>query len=400
MNATRLVLVSVFAVSAILLASPVAGALGSSTGQPTATQVAPAMAPGLFHHLVEKKFYHHAYGTLTLASVGPIALSVLSLDNGSEQVILFNAVRDSSHVVQAVLPGGPLGFVITEIAAGGNFFLQCQNLALNTVYFEEITPQGAVSTPALPLPLNGFASLIGGSWNALFAGVSNSLISINPWTFAIQANYTALLPPNVGVSAILPAGPRLYLGGSLAGPSGGSAPFFGFIDTSSNTETTLSSPTSNNPQGLYGVIDTIAQSAGVVYYGGYLQLFEPILQTNVGGYLFEYCPHTGTVTNLSSLKPINKWGVFAAFNIGPTVVMTIGGYLYNLSGLQYQVSGTYVLSLSHNHLINDSGLIGSNFAALYLETSLTAGIFFVGGVDLKTNVAEIVAVPAVLFEPW
>jgi hypothetical protein len=393
MSATRLALLTLFAVSAILVASPVAGALGSPTQPPADTHAASAVDSSSFTHPVDKKFFPRSYDATILASVGTVALSVLLLNNGSEQVVLFKSVADTTHVVQAVLPGGPLGFANTVVAAGGNFFLQAENLALDTNYFEEISPTGVVSTPPLPVPLNGLWTLIGDNSNRLFATGNPGLISINPWTFAVEANFTSLIPANVGVAAVFSAGPILEIGGSLALPTGGSTPFFGFINTVSFTETTLSSSVSNNPSGLDGGIDTIAQSLGYVFFGGFLQIFSPLLQTVVGGYLFEFSPYSDTVTNLSYLAPISNWAVFAIFNLGPAVVMTIGSYHSNETGVT-QVSGTYLLAPSPHALINETRITGSHFAALYLETSVTAGIFFVGGVDLKTNIAEIVAFPA------
>jgi len=395
MKSTWWGVLTLLGIVAILLASPVAAASGS----PAATShTNSAVAPSYSHHPVEKKFYPRSYDATILASVGPVALSVLLLNNGSEQVILFNAVTDSTYIAQKVLPGGTLGFADTVVAAGGNFFLQGEDLLSNTNYFEEITPAGVISTPSLPVPLYSAWTLIGDNSNHLFASGPTDFIAINPWTFAIEANFSALIPANVGVTSVASAGPLLYIGGTLSLPSGGTAPFFGFINTKAFSETTLSSSVSSNPLYLDGGIDTIAVSLGFVFFGGYLQIFEPTLQTIVGGYLFDYSPYTGTVKNLSYLEPISKWAVFAIFNLGPAIVMTIGSYNSTLTGLT-QVSGTYGLAPQPHQLFNLSRFTGSNFAAIYLETSLTDGIFFVGGLDVRTNVAEIVAVPEADLEP-
>ncbi|MGP8107878.1 MAG: hypothetical protein ACLQL8_02050 [Thermoplasmata archaeon] len=399
MGASRWVLLSLLAVTITLALSSVGGALANPSPQPVAAHNPSWVDSIQFHQLIEKKYYPRASSATTLTSVGAVAVSVLVLLNGSEQIVLFNAERDSTTIVQAVVPGGANAFVVTELAAGGNFFVEFENALSGAFFYEEISPTGVMSTPPLPIPLNYYWTIVAGNANTLFASSLGGLVSINPWTFEVRANYSSLIPPLVTVTSVLADGRLLYIAGDQTVGSGGLTPFYGFIDKVTSTETTLSPSASTGPSDLDGTIFAIGEANGNVYFGGQLALFEvsPVyFATVVEGYLFEYSPHSGVVTNLSSLDPISKWGVYAIFDLGPTIGMTISQYVLTATGSR-EASGTYVLAPSHARLINDTRLTGDDFVTVADQTSLSAGLLFVGGTDTVSGAAEIAAVPAFLF---
>ena len=238
-------------------------------------------------------------------------------------------------------------------------------------------------------------TLVPGDSHSLFATDFGYLVQLNPRTYGTEANYSSLLPAGVSIQSVFVDEARLYLGGELEVATGGATPFFGFINTKSNTETTLSSSASNNPSYLSGGIFSIAKLSGKVYFGGGLDFAETspaLLFTFVEGYLFQYSPYSGKVTNLSSVNPVTKWSVFAMFNTGSTIVMTIGDFYENSMGIT-EVGGTYSLAASHHRLINDSATVGSHLAALLEESSVTAGTYFIGGVNTARGEAETVALP-------
>ncbi len=399
MRRSRWGLVLLLAAVVTLLASPV-GSLGVRSDSNGAVSIAPASLLSIQCQAhVEKKLFSQPSSASTLASVGQVALADLVLPDGSSELVLFDGHRNSTTVVQAVVPGGFFASLVTEVAAGGNFFVEFFNFSNGLTFYEEVSPRGRLSTPSLPLSASQTWVLVG-SPTTLFASQTGIRLAIDPSSLTIQANYSTLLPPAVLILSVLTVGGLLYVGGGQTVASGGTIPFYGFINPLAKSEKTLSPSITTSPT-LVGHILWIGTSRGNVYFGGELETiqFSPSFLIEVlAGYLFEFFPLTGALTNLSSIDPITKLGVYSIFDVGPTVVMNLARFTLSATSFA-QVSGTYVLAPSHHRLINDTRLTGSDFVALYLESSLSGGLYFVGGFNQTTGTAEIVAVPICLLEP-
>jgi hypothetical protein len=396
LHASRWGLVFLVIATVALLASPLSSVRVRADSHQGADIATASLSTSSGHAQVHKVLLSEPSTINTLASVGSIALADVFLSDGSNELLLYNGSLNTTTVAQAVVPGGPLTFEITEAAAGGDFFLEFFNLSSGFVFYEEVTPHGVVSTPALPLsPLQQFGLI--GSPKILFASTSGIFLAIDPTSLTIQADYSSLIPAGATVAYALPVVERIYIGGSLQVSGGGAVPFYGFIDNLAGTETTLS-PAFLTPPAQSGDILWIGAAGGNIYFGGMLAIFQTdptFFFGSKAGYLFELNPSTGKVTNLSALNPLSKWAVQSIFKVGQTVVMNIASFSLTSTTFS-QVSGTFVLTPNHSALHNDTSLTGSDFVALYLESSLSGGLYFVGGLNETTGTAEIVAIPVSL----
>ncbi|MCI4347676.1 MAG: hypothetical protein L3J97_03545 [Thermoplasmata archaeon] len=381
----------------ILLANPVVAAGGRSDSNRPLAPDTESLSEHAGHAHVQKFLFDQPSTVNTLASVGSVALADLLLPDGSSELVLYDGHHNTTTVAQAVVPGGPFASEVTEVAAGGNFFLEFFNFNTGLIFYEEVSPLGVVSTPALPLSSLQLGLI--GSRTTLFMTSLGVFLAVDPRTFAVQADYSSLIPTGVTVGYALSVGERLYIGGSQLVSGGGAVPFYGVIDRRAGTETTLS-PSFLTPLDQSGTILWIGAADGKVYFGGMLTIvqFGPtFLYYLVAGYLFEFSPHSGKVSNLSSLDPLSRWGVQSIFTVEDAIVMNIASFSLTSTSLS-QVSGTYVLGHHHKALVNETSLTGSDFVAVYLEASLSGGLYFVGGLNETTGTGEIVAIPVSLLE--
>lgn len=381
----------------ILLANPV-GAVGGrlDPNRPVALAAEP-LSEHSGHAHVQKFLFSQPSTVNTIASVGSVALADVLLPDGSSELVLYDGHHNTTTVAQAVVPGGPFASEVTEVAAGGNFFLEFFDFNTGLTFYEEVSPLGVVSTPALPLSSLQLGLI--GSRTTLFMTSLGVFLAIDPSNFAVQADYSSLIPTGATVGYAFSAGERLYIGGSQLVSGGGAVPFYGFIDRLAGTETTLS-PTFLTPLDQSGSILWIGEAGGKVYFGGMLAILQtaPTFVYYVGaGYLFEFSPQSGKVNNLSSLDPLSKWAVQSIFEVGQGLVMNIASFSLTSTSLS-QVSGTYVLAHHHKALVNETLLTGSDFVAVYLASSLSGGLYFVGGLNETTGTGEIVAIPVSLLE--
>jgi hypothetical protein len=350
--------------------------------------------------VVERQFFPNSNGVTTLSSIGSVALAAVGLLNGSTELLLYDGARNSTKVVQATVPGGNLTGVSTEVTAGSFFFVEFSNLTTSRVFYERVTTTGRESRVVLPSGHSNQWAVVPGGASALFESANSRLLAVNPSTLATEANYSALVPPGVLVTSVYSNGSMLYLGGTI-GAFNGSVPYYGYIDITTGVETTLSPMSIGiNQRDHFGVITSVDESGGQVYFGGVVTLnrFTPTFVYKVTrGLLYDYSPSNATLTNLSAIRPIERWGVFTIETAGTTIVMNLATFDQTATTLSME-SGTFVMAASHSRLINNTRLMGVSFVTIALDAGASGGRYYLGGLDQTTGAGEILAIPVSLLK--
>ena len=322
------------------------------------------------------------------------ALVDLYYANFTNEVVLYDAPHNTSKVVQKFVPGGFYTFLATAIAAGGAFLLGWVNNGTET--FSQVSLTGKVTSIALPLQSNLYWTFLFGNATSVFATApGNELLELNPATGKVRANYTGLLPTGVSLTSLLPAGPRLYLGGFRAPPSGGAYAWFGYLTVSPGTVTSVSKARSY-PIHLSSSFYAVIALGGNIFVGGSLvnNTTTPFGFRTVGGLLFEYVPSTGNWTNESWRLPMKGAGVFSFEPWHGSIVLSESRYTFSTFTINV-TGGIYTQSLAGSGWINRTSLLPATFViGIYLVTAESSDWYFSGGNNTAGGLGEVVAVRA------
>lgn len=364
-----------------------------------------------------------AQGTLSILTTGPVnpqsvqtyptasavdgvaanktmALLPVEFPNDTSELVLFDGATNVSRVIQAEVPGGQNDSLVGLTSAAGEFFLEWQNLSSGNVFWQKVSLAGKISYPSIPLNKGLVWSILDGNATSLFASVGRILVEINATTLKIAANFTKDVPKNLTFDSALPVGSRLYLAGSWSVSGHGPSAYFGYLNLTTGKLHTISPVVKTHPSGLVGTDTSIATMGADVYVGGALTLATSSTAFHsVGGYFERYNVTTSTLVNLSSLLPVENWGVFAIAPWGTTIGLSLSDESLNatIPVLSFP-GGIYSLAVSQNRLVNESSDFPLGFTCFVLgETSVSDGWYYSGGYNqpggnLLTGVAQVVAV--------
>jgi hypothetical protein len=328
-------------------------------------------------------------------SINSTALVDLVMDNGSNKLVMFNAVHNASKLIEFV-PGGSSTYGASIESAGGRFFLAWNNTSSGKQFWQEVTLSGRISAVTLPIGNSLFWTFAFGNATVLFATSGEFLVKIDPKTLSLVTNYSSSLPAHVLVDSVLPVDGRLYLAGSRTLPNGAFNAYFGFLNLRSGKVTTVSRTITTYPSDLYGFFVALIVSGSDFLVGGALDTLNTTGTTfsyeSVGGYLYRYAPETSTFDNLSALLPHKTWGVWAFEPWGNAVALSLSGFNYSLpeGGI---AGGLYKFSSGAPSLVNETSVFPSGYLAnVYMVTSFSNGWFFSGGYASSGFSSEIVAV--------
>lgn len=384
-----------FAVSVGLVA--LAGLMPMAYGLPIGHGARPPAPAGPNVYTVISRSYHGVYAVNGLVSLKTVALVDLIYSNNSEALVLFNAATNTSKVVQSEVPGGTHVSGTGTTTTGGAYLVAFQNLTSGKEFWEKVATSGKITTyQGSTLPVNGRLtwSFPFGNQSTFFATSGHILLQIDPSTMRVVANYTNRIPNAYGVTSALPLGQRLYLAGDYGQANGATAPYFGYLDLSSNASR-LWSITNASP-GEFSGFDSLIAYGGNVYAGGYVTYYTASgISWTVMGYFYEFVPGAGAFLNLSSLLPMPTAGVFALEPWGSTIALSLSSYLANGTLLTTLSGGIYTFSPTGLVLNNQTAVFPKGYLAyIYEVTAASGGWYFSGGFNSVASCAEVVAVKA------
>ncbi|HEV2316180.1 MAG TPA: hypothetical protein VGV89_01205 [Thermoplasmata archaeon] len=339
-------------------------------------------------------FQRYASGSTValLTSNGSTALLDLILLNGSNEIVLYDAGTNSSHVVQAAVPGGA-GLGLEGLHwAGTAFFLAWYNFTTASASFEEVTKTGTYSAVTMPVGNGTLWTIPGGDASGLFLAATGFLVVVNPRTLTLSANYSLLIPHRAAPTAVETdaSGSSIYVAGTSVSRAGSDRPFFEIISVANSTGRVLSHGFATMPSSLSGVFASMAWAHGELYVSGYILRSNSTGLSTDGGYLYRYDPASGIFRNLSVVLPNSTWAVWSVEPWGKSVLLSLGGYVlpsFTVSGGEYQLSAT------GSTLTNRSSVFPTGFVADFLGiTSRSGSFYFLGGYDQPSFSGEVVAV--------
>jgi hypothetical protein len=393
------VVLTIVAVSAMVGASGVS-ALGkevSPTGvsllvrEPATARELPTAVP---RFTVYSQTFPAGSTVYDVASNKSTALLDVYLQNTSNELVLFDATTNTSKVVQPIVPGYGDSLIDSLVAAGGSFFGSWQNFSSQKEFFEKITLGGKVTKIHLPLASSQVWSFPYGNASSLYATDGPLLIQLDPHTLKLVANLTTYVPSKVTLDSVLPVGQRIYLAGAYTSATGGTSPYFGYANLSSGTTTNVTHALKHVPNGLTGLLLSIALLGSNIYVGGSLDSFStgPFDLRVVGGYLDRFDPATASYKNLSAMLPVKGWGVWALVPWLKTIALSLTGFNITPTTVQYG-GGIYTLSAGGKSLANETSLLPAAYAAdADEETAVSGGWFFSGGENFASSSGQAVAI--------
>lgn len=377
--------------------------LGSAESAP-ASSLHTRATPATMNYTVASRLFRGIPFVNSLASNQSCALLDLYLPNGTNRLVLFDAVVNTTTVVQKFVPGGKSTYLVSLTAAGGAFILAWENLTTGREFWEKVTLSGKITYPTPGAEESIPWSFAYGNSARLYVSYERSLVELNATSLKVVANYTRYVPANVSVFSVLPISDRLYLGGSRSIPNGATNAYFGYLNLTSKKAITVSRTIKTYPSTLFGAFDTLVGNRSTVYAGGVVETYtsSPITAKTDQGLLYKFIPSTSAFKNESSLLPVKSWGVWALEPWGASSTgLSLNGYSTNVSNpsSNFAGGGIYTLSAGGATLLNQTNLFPKGyltflFGTTYLfdETFASYGWFFSGGYNEATGVAEAVAV--------
>lgn len=354
-------------------------------------------AGGSWTPLAISRMYSGTFTVNSVVSIGTTALLDLMFPNGTSEFVLFDVTTDSTYVVQWVPAGPTAPTLVSPTAAGDVFYLAWRNASTGIEYWQTITLGGSIAYPVLPVNHSLQWQFVYGNLTTLYMSVGNYLVEVNPTSYALVANYSKPIPTNVSLNSVLPLGTRLYLAGSWSLANGSASAYFGYLDLTTNKVTKVSKLVTNYPSDNTAGFYSLVASGSSIYVGGtrWLYIASPFRWETLEGYLYEFTPATSSFKNLSSLLPVQRWGVWALEPWGSTIALSLTGTNANsATSLKSVVGGLYALSPKGTSLVNETYLLPKGYVAdLYLETSESGSWLFSGGANLIAGVSEVVSIP-------
>jgi hypothetical protein len=294
-------------------------------------------------------------------------------------------------------PGGSETFPMSVVGAGGEFYVEWVNDTTYQVSWQSVSLNGSVESANLPLSRSVEWSFVFGNQTALFVTTGRLLLELNPTTLAVIANYSSALPHNVvDISAVLPAGPRIYLAGVvLHKATGVYRGFFGYLNLSSGLVTTVAHVGGTTDASVSDALEVMVAAGSDVFVGGAADFENASEYEVVSGLLYQYDPATSTFQNMSALLPTSDWGVFGLEPWGSTIAVSMNWFGVSFVNQQTrQVGGVYTLARSPTlHLVNVTDRLAVGYVPnVAYVTAGSSGWFFTGGGNSVSGAAQFVAI--------
>lgn len=366
----------------------------SDVSPPAVTPAALADATAL---TVASRSFSNSYLVEGVASNESCALLDLLLKNGSNELVLYDAVVNSTHVVQKVVPGGGEASFISMTAAGGAFYLSWVYLPTGANFWEKVTLAGKVSYPSPHLDLTQTWSFAYGNSSRLFVSSGKFLVALHTSSLTLASNYTNHLPANVTIFSVLPVGSRLYLAGTRSLSNGATNAYFGYLNLSSDKVTTISATNKDYPSTRFGSFWTLTASNTSIYVGGAIltATSDPFTSRTDLGLLFRFSPSDSSFANLSGHLPKKSWGVWGLEPWDSGLGVSLNGFAYNDSNpaADFTVGGVFDASNNGTDFANESSLFPRSYVPdVTGVTAESYDWFFTGGSDSTTGSAIAAAV--------
>jgi len=326
------------------------------------------------------------------------AVAIYGADENQE-VALYDVENNSSWVVQSNVPGNLSIVFLNLVSAGGEFYGVWENLTTSAEIWERITLSGKVTTPKMPVRATLPWTFAYGNSTTLYVAENNTLLELNATTLKLVENFTGHIPATATIITVLPRGDRLYLGGYRSLPNGAVYPYFGYLNITSKKVTSLTKTLKSAPSTLFSVYYALAARGNDVYVGGDEEYYafngtSDAFHT-VQGFFYRFSPSTSSFENLSSLLPLQSWGVWSLVPWSSTFALGVAGFGFNsTTSASYSGDGVYTLSSNGSSLTNETGLIPHDFeGGGYDDSSSSSGWYFLGGGNTATYEPEVVALP-------
>ncbi len=331
-------------------------------------------------------------GNVLAVHNGTVFLSY-TLTNGTSVVDEYVIANRTLTQLQ-VLPGGSLEYVSGVVWTDRGFFISIQNLSDSLTSFETVTLSGQVAVASVPKASSGLWSVVGSSGDAVYISTEGALLALNDDTYAQLRSFDSVLPAGAGINAVAQLGGRLYIGGLIAPVSGGGYAFYGAIDLSNGTLTTLS-PVENYPGSYSTTVLSVVVDGGSVFFGGQAISFGTnsayLLQTD-GPLLFAYQPSSSSLRNLSSALPgLN--GVGQLVTVGPAIGVAAPFWGLTTSGNLTGEPGFYLVNPSTGGAHNETALLGPSLLVVAAETAVSQGELVTMGLNLPTGDTRMLIAP-------
>ena len=332
----------------------------------------------------------------SLAALNSTTLVLNDNANYAVSTYLYRVPGNTTKLVQAVNPGGVDTYPVSEVGAGGVFYVSYQNGTTARTFWEEITLAGKVTRRVPPLGDTFDWDLLYGNQSVLYIvdETDPSLVfALNPTTLAVTQNLSHWAPSNVLVDAVAPAPGRLYMAGAIVTATNRSEAWFGYRTNSTGLVTNVST-TPKMADHLYGTFYSIVLQGSYVYLGGELEHVTKHVWSSAAGYFYRYDPGSGAYKNETSLLPVAKGAVWAVEPWGSTVGISQQWWQVSFStGAESFEGGIYHLAANGKSFANVTGSLPAGYMSDgYLETAEAGGWFINGGSNVNTGAAQLVAI--------
>lgn len=392
---TTVVLVVIVAASALVLA-PSGTAAAHAPGTPTIIRpltLNDGVVPSL--KILEQTFPTDPVVD-SLTSLNSTTLVLNDNVNYAVTTYLYKVPGNTSKLVQSVNPGGAATYPVSEVGAGGVFYVSYENGTTGHTFWEKITLAGKVTRLVPPFGDTFDWDLLYGNQSTMYVvdETDPSLVfALNPTTLAVTQNLSHWAPSNVLVDAVAPAPGRLYMAGAIVTAANRSDVWFGYRTNSTGLVTNVSS-TPKMAEHLYGTFYSIVVQGSYVYLGGELEHVTKHVWSSAAGYFYRFDPGTGAYKNETSLLPVAKGSVWAIEPWGTTVGISQQWWQVSFStGAESFEGGIYHLAANGKSFVNVSGSLPPGYvSAGYFETADAGGWFINGGSNANTGAAQLVAI--------